>query len=151
MTNNEFNIPPCFYRVSIKGLVVEDGKILLSLLEGNPTYGPKWELPGGGLDFGEELRTGFHREIQEELGVSVASMDERPHYLWTVFRKDSSRGYGAIHLFHVCYRITLDSQDFGSDAEAKETKFFSPEELKDLAIHPSSEPIKQHFNPSDFK
>ena len=47
------DFPACFHRVTIKGLVVKDEKILL--LKESPKLSEKWELPGGGLDFGEDI------------------------------------------------------------------------------------------------
>jgi 8-oxo-dGTP pyrophosphatase MutT (NUDIX family) len=41
------NIPNCFYRVSIKALVLDEQGRFLLCREDNG----KWELPGGGLDF----------------------------------------------------------------------------------------------------
>ncbi|HET8575169.1 MAG TPA: hypothetical protein VFM02_03310 [Candidatus Paceibacterota bacterium] len=41
------DFPACFYRVTIKGLVMKNGKILL--LKDSPKLSGKWELPGGGL------------------------------------------------------------------------------------------------------
>jgi 8-oxo-dGTP diphosphatase len=43
------NIPECFYRVSVKALILDDKKRFLLIREGNGF----WSLPGGGLDFGE--------------------------------------------------------------------------------------------------
>jgi 8-oxo-dGTP diphosphatase len=38
----------------------------------------KWALPGGGLDFGEDPRTGLEREVEEEMGLDVGSVSEQP-------------------------------------------------------------------------
>lgn len=57
------HIPSCFYRVSIKALILDtDGRFLL-IKEDNGF----WEFPGGGLDFGEEPADGLRREIHEEM------------------------------------------------------------------------------------
>ncbi len=42
-------IPNNFYRTSVKALILDDKKRFLLLLEKKGL----WELPGGGLDFGE--------------------------------------------------------------------------------------------------
>lgn len=49
----------CYYRVSVKGIVInEDGKILLSREDNG-----KWEMLGGGLDHDEDPIDGLRREI----------------------------------------------------------------------------------------
>src|SRR5689334_6345642 len=73
--------PDSFYRVSVKGLVVKDGKILL--LKESPKLSGQWELPGGGLDFGEDIHEALRREVQEETGIKVTTIAKRPTYVWT--------------------------------------------------------------------
>lgn len=52
-------------RVSIKGVVEKDGKILLLKNERN-----EWELPGGGIELNETPEECVIREIQEELNIT---------------------------------------------------------------------------------
>lgn len=77
------DIPNCFYRVSIKALVLdEEGRFLLCREDVG-----KWELPGGGLDHGESPRDGIIREIKEEMGLEVTSVAEHPSYFLTWLEK----------------------------------------------------------------
>lgn len=75
------DFPDCFHRVAIKGLCVRDGKALL--MRESSELGGGWELPGGGLDFGEDIKGGFKREIHEETGLTVSMMSDKPVYVWT--------------------------------------------------------------------
>lgn len=36
-----------------------------------PTYKPTWEIPGGGVEAGEDPRTCAVREVREELGIEI--------------------------------------------------------------------------------
>lgn len=58
-------IDDCLYRVAIRVLVVQDGKVLL-VKEADDDW---WALPGGGVDHGESIESTLTREIEEELGV----------------------------------------------------------------------------------
>ena len=50
-------------QISIKGILRKDNKVLLLKTTTN-----KWELPGGRMDFGENVKQSLQREIKEELG-----------------------------------------------------------------------------------
>ena len=54
------------YPISIKGVLVHDGRVLLLLNERG-----EWDLPGGRPDEGEEHRAALKREVQEEAGLDV--------------------------------------------------------------------------------
>lgn len=145
------DFPDAFYRVSVKGLCVRDGKILL-MREGE-SLGGMWELPGGGLDFGEDIREGFKREIEEETGLVVTRMSEKPEYIWTT-RIENWRGMDWYYTIILGYRIEFKNLDFKPTEECRELKFISKEELMqiDLKEHnPQTESLKGVFNPKDFE
>jgi 8-oxo-dGTP diphosphatase len=52
--------------VSIKGVVLHDGRVLLLLNERG-----EWDLPGGRPDPGEDHRAALAREVREEAGLAV--------------------------------------------------------------------------------
>jgi 8-oxo-dGTP pyrophosphatase MutT (NUDIX family) len=54
---------PATYPVSVKGVVVREGRVLLLRNERD-----EWELPGGKLDRGEDPEACVVREIREEAG-----------------------------------------------------------------------------------
>jgi 8-oxo-dGTP diphosphatase len=43
----------------------------------------KYELPGGHIDYGEEIKTGLKREVKEELGIGVALGDPFAVFTYT--------------------------------------------------------------------
>ena len=52
--------------LSVKGVVIHDGSVLLLLNERN-----EWDLPGGRPDPGEDHRAALRREVREETGLEV--------------------------------------------------------------------------------
>jgi 8-oxo-dGTP diphosphatase len=144
------DFPDCFYRVSIKGLCVRDGKVLL-MREGE-SLGGQWELPGGGLDFGEDIRKGFMREVQEETGLKVTKMSDEPVYIWST-RIDKWRGMEWYYTLILAYRIELENLEFTPSEECLELRFFSQDELRALRLkerNPQTESFKAVFDPKDF-
>ncbi|GAA5181251.1 NUDIX hydrolase [Rugosimonospora acidiphila] len=55
------------FPVSVKGVVIRDGRVLLLRNERD-----EWELPGGKLELGEAPQRCLAREIAEEVGWTVA-------------------------------------------------------------------------------
>lgn len=52
--------------LSIKGVLLHDGRVLLLLNERS-----EWDLPGGRPDTGEDFRATLMREVREETGLAV--------------------------------------------------------------------------------
>jgi len=55
------------YPLSVKGVLIHDGRVLLLLNERG-----EWDLPGGRPDPGEDYRAALTREVREEAGLDVA-------------------------------------------------------------------------------
>jgi 8-oxo-dGTP diphosphatase len=62
------------YPLSVKGVVIHQGRVLLLLNERG-----EWDLPGGRPDAGEDHRVALAREVREETGLAVevgSALDE---------------------------------------------------------------------------
>lgn len=147
LTPKSKNFPDSFFRVSVKGLCVKDGKILL-VKEPKKISG-QWELPGGGLDFGEDIREGLRREIEEETGLRIKSISEKPLYVWT-WRFENKRGMDWYYSFVLAYKIELENFLFRPSDECEEIGFFSKEELEVIELRCQTNGLKEFFDPSDF-
>lgn len=148
------DFPNAFYRVTVKGLCVRDGKILMvhdytrrSAMDASP----EWELPGGGLDFGENFQDALRREVDEEMGLEVAWIDEKPTYIWTT-KHDAGRGMEWYWVCTIIFRFDVENLNFTPTQECKEIKFFSKKDLQEnisnIAIQ--VKPLAEAFDPKDF-
>lgn len=142
------NFPDSFYRVTIKGIFVKEGKILL--LKESPKLSGQWELPGGGLDFGEGLHQGLKREIEEETGMKVKNISDKPVYVWT-WKFENKRGIDWYYSLVVAYKIEIGNLEFKKSDECEEIGFFSKEELNTIELCQQTNGLKEVFNLHDFQ
>jgi ADP-ribose pyrophosphatase YjhB (NUDIX family) len=109
------------FPVSVKGVVVRDGKVLLLKNERD-----EWELPGGRLELGETPEQCVAREITEETRWNVATGPILDSWMYHIRPADK-------HVFIVTYGCFPD----GADApvlshEHKEVGLFEENEVARL-------------------
>ncbi len=114
----EKNILKCFYRISIKALILDEKKRFLLIKEENG----KWELPGGGLDFGEKAQDCLIREIKEEMGLDLIFIDENPSYFLTSQKENGQ------WISNIIYHTKVKNLNFIASDECIELRFFTKEE-----------------------
>ena len=130
---------PCYYRISVKGLCVDEtGRFMLAREDNG-----KWELPGGGLDHGEDPIVGLIREIQEETGLKITYVSPTPKYFLT-----SARFGHDTFVANVIYEIKLKNLDFTASEECLELKYFNVEEARELDLFPNIEAFLDVFDPA---
>lgn len=141
------DFPDSFHRVSVKGLCVRDGKLLL-VREG-VSRGGRWALPGGGLNFGEDVREGLKREIQEEMRVPISKISKSPLYTWTT-RHTKAFGHDWFYSFLVAYQVAFEHLNVALNEECAEIGFFSKEEMATLSVNTQLKKFIDLFDPAKF-
>lgn len=132
---HEVPVSELHWRPSVYGIVINDGKILLS-----KQFGHKYDLPGGGLAKGETPEDGVIREIKEETGIDavkpklVASLNS--YFRSTHSKEDKS--YHCIMLYFVCEFVggELSTAGFDEDEQnyAEIAEWVELSELKNLEV-----------------
>ena len=95
------------------------------------------ELPGGHIDFGEEIAAGLKREVQEEFGMKIAIGD--PFYVFTY--ANNVKGSHSIEVIFFARfidpieKITLDPEDHSefcwfAESELEKVKGSDDPEIK---------------------
>lgn len=118
------------YRVSFKCLI-KDGheKILVVKERGRSS----WDLPGGGIEFGETIEESIARELYEEVSF-------RGDFKYKVLKihdpvKLITRDVWQIK---IAVLLEVDNQNFSVGNDADEITFIDPDELKNSEHEPES-------------
>ncbi|MFT7507431.1 MAG: 8-oxo-dGTP diphosphatase [Acidimicrobiales bacterium] len=140
--------PDSFYRVTIKGLCVKNEKVLM-MRESEKQSRCMWELPGGGLDFGEDIKTAFSREVDEEMGLKVSAMSDTPVYVWTHKHKNK-RDMDWFYAVVIAYKVDFEDLNFLPSDECEEIRFVSVEEMLELNLGDQMRQLPELINFEDF-
>lgn len=114
------------YRISLKGFILNDEGKVLVVKETGRSY---WDLPGGGMDHGEDVKTALAREMKEEVNLEddfayrIIATDE-PAYL-------KAHGFWQLRLI---FAITPSNYAFSAGDDGDDVAFMDPECFKDSAI-----------------
>ena len=111
----------CLYRISLKALIYNDAGQILVVKEIDRTY---WDLPGGGMDFGETIELSLKRELYEEVGY-------RGDLRYQLFDASDEMYIERIDANKICFycRVWPENFDFMPGEEGDEIMFIDPEEL----------------------
>ena len=109
------------YRISLKALIYNNTGQILVVKEINRTY---WDLPGGGMDFGETIEFSLKRELYEEVGY-------KGDLRYQLFDASDEMYIERINANQICFyfRVWPENFDFIPGEEGDEVMFINPEEL----------------------
>ena len=120
------------YRVPIKGLIQDhEGRVLVIATDRGG-----WQLPGGGMDHGEEPVQALRRELLEELGAEADTIEERP-YAAVTFQATHGSRTGQWRIW-VVYKVEMDIDKIilGDDVDAIDWAMVKLSELGESEVHP---------------
>ncbi|MBR9691448.1 NUDIX domain-containing protein [Candidatus Woesearchaeota archaeon] len=128
-------------KVGVGVFVIKDGEFLLGKRKNAHGEG-SWCLPGGHLEFNEELEGCSKREVMEEAGVAIKNIrfgaitndmfkDEEKHYITIFMLSDYHDGEVRIMEPHKC----------------EEWRWFTLEDLPSPLFIPMQNLMKQRFDP----
>lgn len=82
--------------VAVGVLIQADGQFLLTSRPAGKVYEGYWEFPGGKIEAGETVEQALRRELQEEIGITIAAA--RP---WRVEMVDYPHALVRLHFCQV--------------------------------------------------
>lgn len=131
-------------RVRIAVILIKDNKILLIRQEkAGHSY---WLVPGGGVNFGEEISSCAIREIKEETNLEVKLGK-------LLFINESIAPSGNKHLINLFFLGEIESGEIklAKEDNLKELSFIDIEKLSFLELHPPIGKFIQEAYLKEFK
>jgi len=122
--------------VAQKSIIIYNRKALLIQRSSYASGENEWEIPGGGLQFGEDLLEGLHREIQEETSLSVHV--DRLLYAMTTLISPQRQIVGLTYLSYT------DSGEVILSHEHKNFQWASHKQLVELLNKPMLDDFMKH-------
>lgn len=109
-------------------IVGQDGRILaLKRAPDDHSRGGNWDLPGGGYEQGEDVISAIKREVMEESGLTVNTL--QPVFFANRIGVEEGFFKGDT-VFATCYASSNWKGEVALSAEHTEYKWVSPEEFK---------------------
>lgn len=121
------------YRISLKCLIQNERGEVLVVKETGRAH---WDLPGGGMDHGEDIRTAIAREMKEEVNLrgdfnySIIAVDEPAHL--------HNHNFWQVRLI---FAVRPRNMEFSPGEDADEVAFIAPAQFE----HSSSEVERRVF------
>ena len=125
------SIPCCkinqISRYGAYGIVLQDSKLLLILKKSGP-YKGLWELPGGGIEFGETPEEALKRELLEETALSASRLEFLSHATFNGEYEKNGERYGFHHIGMI-YKV-MDANHVPNLIPEEEGRWFSLSDIK---------------------
>ena len=114
--------------LALKAVIVKDEKILiLRRTKKENCFREMWDIPGGGINFGETPEEALKREVKEETNLEVEVI--KPLRVWTFFKDENTQVVG------VTMFCRYKSGDIRLSEEHEEFKWIRPEEIEKYNVH----------------
>lgn len=93
-------------RIVLTGILKDNEKLLVvKRSENDDLYPGAWEFPGGHLEYGETLKQGLKRELQEEIGFTDNFEPIITHYYDELKEKNGE----LVHDLEIDFIVNVDS------------------------------------------
>ncbi len=119
--------------VAACALIDVDGRVLIARRPAGKALAGLWEFPGGKVEAGESPEACLIRELNEELGITVAHACLAPF----VF---ASHAYGDTHLLMPLY-LCRRWEGFVTAREHEALAWVKPARMGDYPMPPADEPL----------
>lgn len=127
--------------IGVYGFILnKNNEILIVQRADHDSYPGIWEMPGGGLDYGESPQAGVKREVFEETGLTVSVL-----YPLGVVSGFSSKKNHIIRIAHLC-KLENENQQVQLSTEHSHYKWVDLNEIIESDMEKTSKFLKELLN-----
>ncbi len=144
----QFMTPPKTTIIGVCPVIYEDGKFLLTDrydIGDDPRDAHLkgcWQVPGGGLEFGESPEECCIREAKEELGIDV-----KVNRLLLVYNKyDKERKWHGVFILYLTDRVDKNAEIRVDGVESSKFGWFTIDECRGLHLLPDTLPALEKIH-----
>lgn len=95
-----------------------------------------WQIPGGGMEFGEQPQETVLRELQEEIQCTPRVLDDRPTVVVSVWPAKAGEDI-EYHVTLITYLVTIGNQIPQATDESFDCKWYTVDEVQTLNTLPN--------------
>lgn len=142
MKRNDWNMKPDEYHLTVLGVLKRpDGRYLITQRKLDKEWGAGWwEVPGGGVNVGEDSRDAVIREIREETGIDVSQAAGGYASSYKRVNPEEKNNY-----FVDIYKFILDFVDNDVKVQPEEVEGFKIATLEEIRAF-AQEGIFLHYD-----
>lgn len=127
----------------VSAVIVRDGRILLTQRRANQDFPFTWESPGGAVEDGEHHHVALRRELDEELGLPIKNIDDKPMWVGE-FKNETSRP-ARRHVRVLMYACEIVGNCIPAPREDQGIGWFNSDELSHLRLTPANDEALGHL------
>jgi 8-oxo-dGTP diphosphatase len=122
------------------GVIIKQGKVLVTQRKADSSHGLLWEFPGGKVKEGEEPREALRRELKEELDIEAE--------VGTIF-ETVLHPYPNDPILLLVYQCRVE-KGILKPLGCHDLRWVNLRELKRLVMPPADDPIRKHLCSSNI-
>ena len=122
------------------GVIIEQGKVLVTQRKADSSHGLLWEFPGGKVKEGEEPREALRRELKEELDIEAE--------VGTIF-ETVLHPYPNDPILLLVYQCRVE-KGILKPLGCHDLRWVNLRELQRLVMPPADDPIRKHLCSSNI-
>ena len=120
------------------GVIIQDGKIAL-IKKARGGYKGLYDLPGGGIEHDETPVETLHRELMEEIGVSIVKAELLDAVSKTFKWDVNDKLIQDLHHIGILYTVEIESDELKTDADGLDSlggEWKDIDKVKEEAVSP---------------